>query len=345
MKEWYLIGNETKPNMIGGYENESFLDFKEDAFGDALTTDIADTVILCNYDLSQTSEIRGIIQGNTADSSVKSMERTILVPIGTLHSGDYIFFEDEYWIVDGRPSNNKIYEKATLKECQYKLRWQKSDGTIVERWANLSSVSSSIGEERNNTFVLTSNNYAIIIPHDNDSMTIENKRVFIDTSDIPAKVYKITRNDDALYLHGTHGGTLYLVADKVELNTSTDNPKLRICDYITSNSGTLPLAQPPLSKTVLTASISGNKNLKLGIPRTYTATLVDENGNTVDWDDNLFTWQITSDFIVEQNTMGNRIELYVEKKNDISKSFLLQVIKILEKSVISEIEITVACVI
>ena len=227
MQEWYLIGNNTKPNMIGGYENEGFLDCKDDAFYETLETDMADTVILYNYDLSESKEIRAIVEGNTADTQLKSMERSILVPVGTLHSGDYIFFEDEYWIVDGRPGNNKIYEKATLKECQYKLRWQKSDGTIIERFANLTSSSKyDVGENSNNTIILTSNNYLIIIPNDKDSMTLDGKRVFIDLSDIPEKVFKITRNDDVLFAHGSHGGTLNLIADTTEFNKDKDNQEL-----------------------------------------------------------------------------------------------------------------------
>lgn len=91
MKEWYLIRNNTKPNMLGGYENQAFLDYKDDAFSESLETDIATTVTLYNHDLSESKEIRGIIQGNTADTQSKSMERSILVFIGTLHSGDYIF--------------------------------------------------------------------------------------------------------------------------------------------------------------------------------------------------------------------------------------------------------------
>lgn len=209
MKEWYLIGNKTKPNMLGGYENQSFLDYKEDAFAESLETDIASTVLLFNHDLSQSKELRGVIQGNVADSSLKSMERCILVPIGTLHSGNYIFFEDEYWLIDGRPGNNGEYEKAVLKECQYKIKWQKDDGTIIERWANFTSASKyDIGESGNSTIILSSNNFTILIPHDADGLTIDGKRIFVDTSEIPKKVFKITRNDDVLFLHGNHGGTL-----------------------------------------------------------------------------------------------------------------------------------------
>lgn len=338
MKDWYLIGSNTKPNMIGGYENQGFLDCKDDAFAETLETDIAKTVLLYNHDLSESKEIRAIIQGNTASTYLTSMERSILVTIGTLHSGDYIFFEDEYWIVDGRPGNNEIYEKATLKECQYKLRWQKNDGTIIERWSNLTSASKyDVGKNGNNTIILSSNNYTVIIPFDDDGMTIDGKRVFIDASKVPEKVFEITRNDDVLYLHGSHGGTLSLIANKTEINLETDNQELRLCDYIPPST---PL--PPSDETtILSANISGRKELKVGFSRTYTATLSGNDSNALAWDDTLYGWNVVSDFAIEQTVTGNKIKLFVDDENFIGNSFLLQVIKLDDDAVIGEIEITV----
>ena len=343
MKEWYLIDRPSTTS--GGYENEAFNDYRNDAIYDMLETDLANTVILYNYDLSESKEIRAIVEGNTADTQFKSMERSILVPVGTLHSGDYIFFEDEYWIVDGRPGNNKIYEKATLKECQYKLRWQKSDGTIIERFANLTSSSKyDVGENRNNTIILTSNNYLIIMPNDKDSMTIDGKRVFIDLSDIPEKVFKITRNDDVLYNHHTHGGTLNLIADKTELNKEKDNQELWLCDYIDISSPSTPTPPKPSNPDEtadLSAKISGNTNLRIGVTRTYTVTLSDKEGNAVQWNDTKYSWNVISDFDVRQTVTENKISLTVEDEDFIDSSFLLQVIKLNDSSVLSEIEITV----
>ena len=281
MKEWYLTN--PKPNITSGYENDALSEYAQDNFTDVLETTFSDTALLFNYSLSESKEIKCIIQGNIANTQLKSMERTILVPIGTLHSGDYVFFEDEYWIVDGRPGNNKSYEKATLKECQYKLRWQKDDGTIIERWVYLTSSSKyDVGENGNNTIVLTSNNYLITIPNDEDSMTLDGKRVFIDLSDIPEKVFKITRNDDVLFAHGSHGGTLNLIADKVELNKEKDNQELRICDYIDSST---PPPQPstPDETEDLFAKITfkGTQELKIGGNyKTLTGSFVDNDSNT-----------------------------------------------------------------
>ena len=292
IKDWYLITPNTRPNITSGFGNDAFVDYKDDAFTEVLTTDIANDLILYNYDLSKSVELRGVIQGNIADTKLKSMERTVLVPIGTLHSGDYIFFEDEYWIVDGRPGNNKTYEKATLKECQYKLRWQKNDGTVIERWANFASASKyDIGETRDKTIILTSNNLTVIMPNDKDSMTIDGKRVFIDTSDIPEKVFKITRSDDVLFLHGSHGGTLSLIADKTELNLETDRQDLILCNYIDP---TVPSTTPqnPDETGILRAEIAfkGNQELKIG------GTFKTITGSFVDSDDNVTTdigvWEI-----------------------------------------------------
>ena len=294
MKEWYLIDRPSTTS--GGYENEAFNDYRNDAIYDMLETDLANTVIVYNYDLSESKEIRGIVEGNTADTQLKSMERSILVPVGTLHSGDYIFFEDEYWIVDGRPGNNKIYEKATLKECQYKLRWQKDDGTIVERFANLTSSSKyDVGENRNNTIILTSNNYLIIMPNDKDSMTIDGKRVFIDLSDIPEKVFKITRNDDVLYNHHTHGGTLNLIADKTELNKEKDNQELWLCDYIDISSPSTPTPPKPsnpdeTADLFATITFKGVQELKIGgNAKSLTGSFVNRDGNTTS---DIGTWEV-----------------------------------------------------
>lgn len=337
MQEWYLISNSTKPNVIGGYENQGFLDNKDDAFSESLTTDIADDFFLYNHDLSESIQLRGIMQGNTADTLLKSMERSLLVPIGTLHSGDYIYFEDEYWIVDGRPGNNKIYEKATLKECQYKLRWQKDTGEIVERWANLTSASKyDVGETGNNIIMLTSNNYTIVIPYDEDSMTIDGKRVFIDISSNPKKVFKITRNDDVLFFHGTHGGTLSLIADKTELNTAVDRTDLRLCDYIditTPSSSTLD------ETAILKANIDGNQYLKNGFSRTYTVSFTDLDENNIDWNDVNFTWEVISDFDVKQEINNNKIQLSVNDDSLIGESFLLQIKLQDDNSIVAKSEI------
>ena len=323
MQEWYLLTSDTRPNATGGYENDAFLDYKDDAFQEALQTDISTTVTLYNYNLTKSRQIRCIIQGNTADTQLKSLERTVLASIGTLKAGMYILFEDRYWLITGYPGNNKIYEKATMILCQYKLRWQDDSGKVIERWANFTSASKyDTGHSGNQTIMLTSNNFTIWIPEDDDSATLDTRRVFIDRDTIrPTKVFEITRSDDVLYLFGEeHGGILSFIADKDELNLEVDRPDLGLCDYKEPN----PLPPEPDETTDLSAVISGNNKLKCGFDRDYSVEFVDSNKEI--HTDVGFTWNIVSDFDVSQKIDGNIITLFVDDENCIGSSFLLQVI-------------------
>ena len=244
MQEWYLMTPETRPNITGGFENDAFLDYKEDAFAEALSTDIAKTVILCNSDMTEIGETRVIIIDNLANTQLKSIERSVFAVIGTLKAGMYMKFENQYWLISGYPGNNGVCEKATAILCQYELIWQDDDGKIIRRWANFTSASKyDNGRSGNSTIILTSNNFTIWIPEDDDGTTLDGRRVFIDrvkTGQLPTKVFEITRSDDVLYLFGKdHGGILSFIADKDELNKMTDRQDLWICDYKSPTTPTL----------------------------------------------------------------------------------------------------------
>lgn len=112
MKEWYLTN--PKPNLTSGYESDTISEYAESNFADVLETTFSDTVLLYNSSLTEYEEVQCVIQGNIADTQLKSMERTLLFPIGTVKAGMYVFFENCYWIIDGYPGNNKSYEKQQL---------------------------------------------------------------------------------------------------------------------------------------------------------------------------------------------------------------------------------------
>ena len=296
MKEWYLIG---RPSMTsGGYENEVFKDYRDDAISDFLDTELASTVTLYNYDLSESKEIRCIVQGNSADTQLKSMERVGLFIRGTVKAGMYIFFENRYWLIIGYPSYNGVYEKAVMQLCQYKLRWQNDIGDIVERWCNLTSASKyDTGESGNSTIILTSDNLTLLLPDDNESLDLDGKRVFIDKRKVnPTKVYKITRTDSVLYDFGEeHGGILAFIADKTELNLETDRQDLRLCDYIDPTS--IPSSpQNPDESVLLSANakitFKGTQELKIGgNTKTLTGCFIDNNENPTD---DIGIWEVVA---------------------------------------------------
>ena len=258
--------------------------------------------------------------------------------------GDYIHDtkDDTYWLVYTAFNVNDIEYTGKLIQCNYLLRWQLSDGKIVQRWTNIVSASKyDTGENGNSTIVLSSNNFTILMGYCDEALELEEKRVFIDIRKVPKKVFKITRGDDVLYNAGSIGMLLSFIADKTELNKDKDNQELGICDYIHPATPTPPKPSNPDETADLSAKISGNTNLRIGVTRTYTVTLSDKEGNAVQWNDTKYSWNVISDFDVRQTVTENKISLTVEDEDFIDSSFLLQVIKLNDSSVLSEIEITV----
>lgn len=265
--------------------------------------------------------------------------------------GDYIHDtkDDTYWLVYNSFNVNDVQYEGKLIQCNYPLKWQLSDGTIVERWANIVSASKyDTGETGNATIVLSSNNFTVLIGFCEEGYELEGKRVFIDKRNVnPEKVFKITRGDDVLFDSGNMGSLLSFIADKTELNKDEDRPDLKLCNYIDIDSGSDTPSNPttppenPDEMTDLRVTISGSTSLKLTVPRIYTAIITDTDGKEADWD-NTYSWNVVSDFEVEQSIDGKIIELYVEDEDLIDEKFKLQVL--INGIVNSEAIITIASV-
>ena len=329
MKDWYLMTSNTSPNVLGGYENDAFLEEKSDAFIESLNTAIGTTVMLYNSDLSEIGLVRLIIQDNFANTQLKSLERSALAPIGTLKAGMYIGYEDRYWLVSGYPGNNGICEKATLILCQQKIKWQDDTGRIIERWANFVSASKyDVGENGNYYITLTSNNFTVWIPEDDDGETLDGKRVFIDRSlTNPKKVFKITRSDDVLYLYGeSHGGILSFIADKTELNEKTDRQDLGLCDYISIHE---------TSDMNVKASITGSSSIRCGKERAWTITFKEPENI----EESRISWNVLCEYDVEHIDNGRDITLKINDRNAIGATIKLQLL--IDNDIISEKDISV----
>lgn len=343
MKEWYLLNSNTTPNSLGGYENEAYVDYRGDAFLETLQTDIATTVTLYNYDRTESQEIRCIVQDNVANTQLKSIERSVLAPIGTLKAGMYIFFEDVYWLISGYPGNNGMYEKATIILCQLILKWQDDTGKVIERPANFTSAAKyDTGTNGNSYLTLTSNNFTIWLPDDDGSSTLYGKRVFIDRNvNNPWKVFKITRADDALYLFGeNHGGILSFIADKDEINLKVDRPDLGLCNY-----NAQPETPPTENDITITFSHRGNKEIVTGgNAKTFTATATDKDGNVIE--DFSPMWQVISmpefeSFVEYEIDADNRLKLSAKYNTEMIGSMIKLIVEDTNYNVSSSIYITV----
>lgn len=272
------------------------------------------------------------------------------LPDQKILAGDYVEWADSMWLVLNADSDDEVYTDGNLRQCQHCIYWQKSDGTIVSRYAYTENASAyNNGEAGNHTITLQSNQFMVYLPYDEETAELDNgKRVHMSRSNSKCKPYELTRPDDVTYGFGKKG-VLNIIFTQTQYNqgndkliTLEDGTQAWICDYIDSSSTPQP-SKPsnPDETAVLNANISGTSNLRIGVTRTYTATLSDKDGNTVQWDDTKYGWNVVSDFDVKQSVTENKISLTVDDEDFIDSSFLLQLIKLDDNSVISEIEITV----
>lgn len=270
------------------------------------------------------------------------------LPDQKILAGDYVEWANSMWLVLNADSDDEVYIDGNLRQCQHRIYWQKADGTVVSRYAYTENASSySNGEMSNNTITLQSNQFMVYLPYDEETSELDNgKRIHMSRSNAKCKPYELTRPDDVTYGF-SEKGVLNIIftqtqynQDKDKLITLEDGTQAWICDYIDSSS-TPSEPTTPDEMAVLNVNISGTTNLRIGVTRTYTATLSDKDGNSVQLDDTKYGWNVASDFDVKQTITENKISLTVEDEDFIDSSFILQVIKLDDGSVIAEIEITV----
>ncbi len=254
--------------------------------------------------------------------------------------GEYIHDkqDDTYWLVYNSFNINNTHYEGKLVQCNYLLKWQISNGKIVERWANIVSASKyDVGETGNSSVIVASNNFTVMIGYCDEGLELEDKRVFIDKKTIPNKVFKMTRADDILYDFLGIGAMLGFIADRNTYNPDKDNNIIGICDYIDPNilqediDGDVLDNKTVNKMPVLNAVINGVDNIKIGVKRAYIAKVQDCMGNEVSWNKEIYSWKLTSDneefnLKIKQEVINNKIILNMEDESFIGSSFLLQLL-------------------
>ena len=286
--------------------------------------------------------------GNTFKKKIKSKNST------PFNLGDYIEWNNQIWLVTLLDTDDKTYHSGYMYLCTVPLRWQNSEGKVIERYVYSEDFTKySSGTTGNNTITIGDNQYGLTLPIDSETRKLTRDMRFpIDFEDAEKPdIYKLTNRKVNLNNNEYfgRGGTMVLTMSYDAFNAEEDKrvvmdngKEVWVCNY-TEVSTPTPPSEPttPDETEDLSATISGTSNLRIGVTRTYTATLSDSDGNAVQWDDTKYSWNVTSDFDVNQSVTENKISLTVEDEDCIDSSFLLQVIKLDDGSVISEIEITV----
>lgn len=247
--------------------------------------------------------------------------------------GDYYFEKElnQYWICTELHNVNHIHVGGKLTMCNWFLKWQNDMGEVIEYPCNdINSTQYNSGEAGDKTMTLGSAQHMATVQATPDTIEIRSPLRFFVSRDYSIP-FKVTQNDTVSNNYGN--GLCKITLTQDQLNLEVDRPDLGLCDYKEPT----PLPPEPDETTDLSAVISGKSNLINGFSRTYSVEFRDSNGDIKQDVD--FTWNVESDFDVQQTINGNQIELSVDDENLIGSSFVLQAL--VQDKVLSEFEIII----
>lgn len=225
-EQWYLINS--NHDTVSGFESDDFDYYTQDAFREALESSLGDDIKICRYDMEVLTSTRAIPVGGVSDTKLKSTTRQLLLPIGTCQAGQYIYYEDKYWLIVNYVDNNKVYEKAIIYLCNYLLSWKSISGDVIQRWVSLTSASQyNNGETGDKTYVVRSDQLMVLTPDDDECLLMpHNQRVIIDRrceiyernyldrlkagEKFNLMVYKLTRLDNVIYNYQGSGHSEFM---------------------------------------------------------------------------------------------------------------------------------------
>ena len=312
------------------------------------------------YDFAMDREDDTLLNGNPFIKSPRIFDRKFVdnvhhkITVETIldedfiECGDYLEYDGMVWLCLNSYSFHKLYCRATFMSCDCKIYWINANGELKSQYViDQNSTQYNSGESGNSTMTLGAAQHMLKMQCNDDTILLDSPQKFaIDKNIKKPTCYKVTQNDNTSYNYGK--GLCCITVSETQLNQETDKlitledgAQVWVCDYIETSTPTPPQPSTPNETAVLNATISGTSNLRIGVTRTYTATLSDKNGNAVQWDDTKYGWNVVSDFDVKQTVTENKISLTVEDEDFIDSSFILQVIKLNDNSVIGEIKITV----
>lgn len=115
--DWYLTSSS---NYLSGWENEEFNSNKYEIFKEILANSPE------TYDIKLNGKPAQVIIQTTQDSETKK----VLTVLGLLNRGDLILYDGSYWLVNSRPTDNKMNDSATMRLCNSSISLTSSDKLI-----------------------------------------------------------------------------------------------------------------------------------------------------------------------------------------------------------------------
>lgn len=266
-KSWYRM---TRPLFNSGFEDNEFWAYGQDGFQEVLDSFLGSDVLIYDKRISTSpQEVRAIVQNKTSDVFNSTTVRQILCNIGILKCGQYVKFEDAFWLVVTLPDNNRIYEKAVLWKCKHVIRFLSPLTGEVVAYPVFSTNSTQYGTGEAEKVHLTvgDDQHLIYLPYNEETIMLDNDfRFLMDKNREHPTAYRITRVDPVSFAVGeerAEDGLIQWAVLQDLFNEATDNKELMVADYFPVSAGDNE-AQPGTEGTIKLETIDGDYMIAVG---------------------------------------------------------------------------------
>lgn len=260
--------------------------------------------------------------GIVIESGTQEYYKTFQVlPETSIYAGDYVRWGRGIWLVHTCSTDDEIYKRGSLWECNWLMKWQNDNGDIIERWCFASSASKyNEGVEQDKVFTLGSDQCKVYMPVDDEVLAITKKKemlFIIDNANAgqpriyeahnPSNVYStfdVLKTDDGKI----HGVTDWILKETTYTLTEEEK-QLGVCKY---------RATQDEDEDVEESVITGEDELPLTKAKTYTLT-------DTTWEDG-YEWVVACAFDVILNPDGNSASVRVNDSNAIGSYLQIQVV-------------------
>ena len=235
----------------------------------AISTGVSDllsshTVLLRNEEIDITVEA----------TEIMSVKKFTAAPDVVIGHGDYIVWDNVYWLVTERDYDDEIYIRGKMTQCNYYLKWQNDIGEIIGRWCVINQVTRyNNGVFEGKVVDNIESTLSIMIVSDSETEKLKREKRFLaDTYSEEPYAYKITQRDVLSNRYGSSGLITWAVSQDV-YNPEVDNRELMIANY---------------RNTPVTSTISGPSGIRIGQRAIYT-TNIPANWNLTSGDPSFLT--------------------------------------------------------
>jgi hypothetical protein len=291
----------TRLNVNGSTKRERDLN----GVKSALTTQLPDS-LSC-----KTVTINGIEKSLELDKTTNGFIKEIhSLPNETFECGDYVVYNGKTYLIIEIDNDKEVYTSGKMQECNFTLKFQSPDGTILS--CPCITATKSFNQDETKMLTLPSNQKSIWLQYnDNTKLLDTDRRLFVDR--LNKKPYKVIGSPDNTSFSYGDKGLIYFVVEQDELQDD-DRPDLGVCDYKEPNV----TITPPVGYSYATITCSGDLIVG-GITRTITPTFYNADSTittdiTVVWDIDLpigYENQFTITYL------GNQVKINVAENYDL----------------------------